>query len=821
LDSILSGVTLRLLGSSHLTFTLVLPMPPSDSNVPTPFIGDQELHLLHCPRGEDPFAYFKRDKFHSKAWRPVEPGRTSFLADTSIARLCVTIGGGIGKTTALEQAEIVRQAINPNHLAVFLESSELPSQMKDYLDTDHPADAEIVKRILAAARGVDPVGLRGLIQHRIRSGNFSLIVDALDQMPQGRKLGGQTPEDILRELKLLLQSYPSVRLIVSGRPWAVQHYREFFSGSGDWQFVKVAEFDGRQIQTYLTTNNSSEDRLSEVKRLEADLLRVPRFLKRLRTMEFQSLTRMRTAADLYWESVKEVLELGVKNQPSELKVERATLLLALLAWTMTDEGLSVNVPPDRFESYLSKAWENGGATLRRLRIIDPKGTEDVAFAQFVGWLERLMQLNTCTEQVLIDNHELTELHWQDKTLQDFFAAVWITRYGDQPAWDWLKQRPCLTGDEAQRDHYDVWRFAVGMPPDPTVRNDVRYVQAMSELYAVPDRLGDLARSSEMIYRSLPAMLQLSGFLSKRDWTEQDFHAAAFAAQEQACRMVFVNAPPPLYRSDVARQAGDLLLAYLSEFPRIVRSEHGTASQQRLAQDFQGWFVPIPPGESDSLTFWMGDKIYRQNREQQHASSIPGRIQMAKYPVTNALLSLFDNRHAQRFVNYKKYSPDPQCPAVYADWYTAWCVALWLGCRLPTEQEWEYACRAQPGLTQVPTKWHCGNTEAKLIDFAWYGERSGNKTHVVDREGIEGKRPNGWGLYHMHGNVWEWTSSWYHAVAEADQNPELGKFRVLRGGSFGDFAFNCRSANRLLRDPSDSYGYVGFRVILTAILCLHP
>lgn len=71
-------------------------------------------------------------------------------------------------------------------------------------------------------------------------------------------------------------------------------------------------------------------------------------------------------------------------------------------------------------------------------------------------------------------------------------------------------------------------------------------------------------------------------------------------------------------------------------------------------------------------------------------------------------------------------------------------------RLPTEEEWEYACRA--GST---TDYFFGNDESDLKDYAWYCENSDNKTHPVKQ-----KKPNAWGLYDMHGNVWEWTESVY-------------------------------------------------------------
>ena len=128
-------------------------------------------------------------------------------------------------------------------------------------------------------------------------------------------------------------------------------------------------------------------------------------------------------------------------------------------------------------------------------------------------------------------------------------------------------------------------------------------------------------------------------------------------------------------------------------------------------------------------------------------------------------------------------------------------------RLPTEAEWEYACRA--GTTTV---YSCGDSPGCLIDSAWYTSNSGGKTHPAGK-----KIPNPWGLYDMHGNVWEWCSDWYakdfykKSPSTDPKGPASGRSRVMRGGAGYNKPRNLRSALRGERGPTDRNDSGGFRV----------
>jgi formylglycine-generating enzyme required for sulfatase activity/serine/threonine protein kinase len=128
-------------------------------------------------------------------------------------------------------------------------------------------------------------------------------------------------------------------------------------------------------------------------------------------------------------------------------------------------------------------------------------------------------------------------------------------------------------------------------------------------------------------------------------------------------------------------------------------------------------------------------------------------------------------------------------------------------RLPTEAEWEYACRAGSS-----TRFSFGDSETDLHQYAWYKQNSGGR---INRVGM--KKANAFGLYDMHGNVWEWCSDWYAdkyaSTAEIDPNgPSNGSSRVTRSGCWGSLPLSrCRSANRAKDEPSTRYDYLGFRL----------
>ncbi|GHU58757.1 hypothetical protein FACS189411_14690 [Bacteroidia bacterium] len=250
-------------------------------------------------------------------------------------------------------------------------------------------------------------------------------------------------------------------------------------------------------------------------------------------------------------------------------------------------------------------------------------------------------------------------------------------------------------------------------------------------------------------------------------------------------------------------------------------------------------VRIPAG-----TFIMGSPDTEPNRstnETQHPVTLTRDFYMSRYQVTNAQYAAFLNANhigsnglwasgsypSQMLIQASSGSSDwglhwdsgnskwvpasgyDNHPVVYVTWYGADEYARWAGGSLSTEAQWEYACRA--GTT---TPWATATgVESELTDYAWYSANLGSSTHAVG-----GKKPNGYGLYDMHGNVSEWCSDWYkidyYGSGPVTDPTGLasGSVRVFRGGHWYGSAPRCRSAFRNYDDPGNALSYLGFRIV---------
>jgi len=221
----------------------------------------------------------------------------------------------------------------------------------------------------------------------------------------------------------------------------------------------------------------------------------------------------------------------------------------------------------------------------------------------------------------------------------------------------------------------------------------------------------------------------------------------------------------------------------------------------------------------SGTFLMGSPASEPGRdsdELQHVVTITRPFYMQTTEVTQGQWRSVMGYNPSRF----RHCGD-DCPVEKVSWHDVQKFILRLNSeeegaspyRLPTEAEWEYAARA--GSASALANGKIAETgcepDLNLNRVGWYCGNSNGKTHAVAK-----KQPNAWGLYDMHGNVWEWCQDWYgdyQAESVVDpKGPVDGLIRTNRGGSWWWFARFCRSANRIRYMPFDRTEDLGFRLV---------
>ncbi|HEY3323042.1 MAG TPA: formylglycine-generating enzyme family protein [Planctomycetota bacterium] len=198
---------------------------------------------------------------------------------------------------------------------------------------------------------------------------------------------------------------------------------------------------------------------------------------------------------------------------------------------------------------------------------------------------------------------------------------------------------------------------------------------------------------------------------------------------------------------------------------------------------------------------------RTFEETQHEVTITKPFYMAKYETMQEQYEAIAGNNPSAF-------KEPKNPVEQVSWTDVqeFCRKLstktGMTVRLPSEAEWEYSCRAG-----TKTRFYSGEDDQALDSVAWHGANADKTTHPVGQ-----KTPNAWGLFDMHGNVFEWCSDWkqseYPPGAVTDPTgPATGHIRVVRGGSWNFTAAVCRSTFRGESRPETRLGYLGFRVVV--------
>jgi formylglycine-generating enzyme required for sulfatase activity len=711
--------------------------------------------------------------------------------------LCFTASAGVGKSIALEQIAYLR-SLDPEHLVIRYHFSELPtnpphfrlagdSQRSRYLSGKTKTLVTALLKTIFPAEEQDP-NWRSLtdayeqavlqwIELKIAQGHVTLIVDGLDELNADLKSETGAPgSDRARALSSLLYDgiYKNLHCVVAGRPYAIQsdYWNDLFeskgphrhsNGGSDWEFCLASLFTEKQSKQYLGS------RYHKLDSLRAQTPLTPRHLEVIRTLPFDRFENLHSLAYVYWEMLQASLETDLTRKGNVGPFER----------------LNVPVDKEQYISYLaalaSLTMENS-EDLSSLRIATVRAKLNSRVLKTPAWqlakdsaeakIKLIAGLNSSSIEFNYLRQSNEEVAWKDRTVMDFFAALWMVRYSTaaqrKTICDQVPRRGKKPLDENRRD---LWTFIAGMPSealehfDEDLSYDARWNELVQRLF---QPFSDAKRPTQLMY----------------------------IAWQELQRGVM----------DKTREGSvtQVMNSYTQQYVDL--RNRGDEASKIIDEDLEGQYKQIPEPAHGWSRVVVGHKDYPDNLPQTVA--FKGPYEVSAYPVTRRLYRLFDPRHEIAFQDdFNRHSPDPRCPAIKITWYDAMMFAAWVSARLMDEYEWEYSCRSDIGdkdLKKTPLAkyfWKDDPDGNKLLDRAWVGENIYGRTWPVDAK-QDGSHTNGFGLVDMLGNVWEWTASTYAKGSVS---------RVLRGSSFNDFGRVASASYRLRYIPTGTVVDFGFRV----------
>ena len=754
--------------------------------------------------------------------------------------LCFTASAGVGKSIALDQIAYLR-SLDPEHVVIRYHFSELPTNSAHFwlagLKQRSQIQSETTRPlVLALLNTVFPSGdedqnwptlsdayeqaILLLIETKIQKGQVTLIVDGLDEfngIEDGATEG--TRKERAKALKSLLNSDKcrNLHCVVAGRPYSIvdDNWADLFEskgpsarthGSSEWEFCLAALFTEDQSKRFL---GARYERLGS---LQSQTPLTPRHLEVIRTLPEDRFGNLHSLACVYWEMLQASLvrDLTRKDKkdlygPPKVPVSPEQYLGYLAAVAF----LSLESPSDLKSLDLD---EYGGVLFDRVMQIESwKYNNDS-----IDRKKRIIaELNSSTIEFNHWQQGRGRVVWKDRTVMDFFAALWLVRYAtDEQREAICKQVPRQGNRLLYENRRDLWTFIAGMPYDAfeTFDNlplDARWLGLVHRLF---QRFTDAKRPTQLMYIAWCTLTadatkgEASTVVSK-SISSDEVNPKQVVGLLSFLRRFFhsLNGSKCSEFEQLSNRTGETIIHLFHQSYSIAKDGRGRRARI-IREDLESQFKSIPPPEGgwDHVEVGHNDQPDNQPR----TVKLDGPFEVCAYPVTQRLYALFDPQHKVVFRSeLKRFSPHPRCPAISISWYDAMMFAAWTGSRLMNEQEWEYACRAN--IRDVDTKsgplseyfWNDDPEGKKLHDHAWVGENSQAHTWPVDTKAI-GSHTNPFKLVDMLGNVWEWTDSLYKVGYVS---------RVLRGGSFNFHGRVASASFRILIDPTDAYILIGFRV----------
>ncbi len=732
-----------------------------------------------------------------------------------VSRRWVVLGDpGAGKTTLLRHlaASVARERPAP-WVPVFESLARLmrePEWLLDRLERQ-------MKRAGEAAGG-----LAAVLDRAGQEGRLLLLLDGLDEVSRDRR---DEAEALLRQLS---SRWPQTPLIVSSRPIGYER------PDSDFRELDLLPFGRQQRLEFLRRWFGRESGESGSRRAEEaagilerdaglrELGSNPLYLTLMAMLIEQGASPASKRTDLY-DQVFQLLLGGGYKYPRGEPMEAQTAVRRVrrhLAHDMTRD----NRDAEPVEALESRLYQSEADALR-----EP--------------LERLPRWRRSLRPFLDDLAERTGiLGPHDGAAADW--RYWHRTFREALAAEALEEKLEAAGGRAavleharEIQDRDLSRWAepyallTGRVSDPDEL--VRALIAENR----PLGLRALATAQGLTDETLDEVLELS-----EDWQERRkvYERLPELIDEPARALALLDR-----LRQRTRNGNDLF--FLEQGTQAVAEKWPDA--QRQAEDLCGRLYDHIPRPPEDLFQWIETKDGRvelwceipagkfqmgspkeeggdKDEWPRHDVVVRSSFQMAAVPVTIDQYAAFDPDHRSFFQGQVPEERIGSHPVETVTWFEAWAFCRWLGsrpgltegARLPTEEEWEYVCRAG-----TETRFWKGEGEADLAEVGWYKANSERRTHRVGQ-----KAANLWGLYDVHGNVLEWTESEWDGKdysgsvdgAEIDPSadrpaPSPSGDRVYRGGCYADVARYARSADRDPFEPQFSLQFLGFRLLLPA------
>ncbi len=718
---------------------------------------------------------------------------------------------GSGKTTLLRHltATLAREE-EPEWLPVFESLPRLMREPEWLLE-------RIARQLLRA--GHPARGLAAVLDGAGHAGRLLLLLDGLDEVPR------EARKDADRLLRELSTRWPQTPVVVTTRPIG---YRR---PGGGFREVELLPLDSARRREFLgrwfgrAKGTPDENRAAEVlEHLEAEpslreLAGNPLYLTLMALLLEQGTSPERNRTRLYDQVFELLLEGKHRPEGKPMPAKKATRgVLRRLGYALTRENRDSEPVAALEERMYQPELDSLRGTLERV----PR------------WRLRSLRpfLDDLAERTgILGPHDGPDADWRfwHRTFREALAAERLEElFLEEGSEAVLAHAGRIAGDESRwAEPYALLTGRIE-EPDELVRSLVSEnrplgLRAVATAQGLEDAtLREVLELSEdweeraKVYVQIPELvddperaLALIERLRRGNSSGNDLYFLDTAAAE--CGRRWKNSERRTAK--VRRRLYD----HLAEPPRELFEEVETPHDGRV----ELW-RDISEG-----SFLMGspEGTGHNDEHPQHEVSIAAPFQIAAVPVTNRQFAAFDPEHEPRKWEGVAEEEVLDHPVVQVSWYEMVSFCRWLaarakwaeGARLPSEEEWEYACRAGT----VGDYWS-GDEKAELERVGWFDGNSDGRTHRVG-----GKEANPWGLYDVHGNVWEWTlSAWSDDYTGRKDGVEVdpgavevpaetpgGASRVIRGGSYADVARFARSAYRDWYEPLFRWQYLGFRVLL--------